>query len=83
MLNEIIYILFYLFSHSKASDMWSVGVFLYVMMYLKYPFKGNNQMVVAGAILEGRKEEPPQNMMNIYSPELKAILSSLLINVYY
>jgi hypothetical protein len=58
--------------------MWSVGVILYLMMYLSYPFTDNNSMILAVSILKGEVKKPPIEMENKYSSELKEILSFLL-----
>jgi hypothetical protein len=62
--------------------MWSVGVILYLMMYLEHPFAGDYLMIIAGSILRGEVKEPPIEMKNNYSPELRGILSSLFHNVF-
>jgi serine/threonine protein kinase len=68
-------------SHSEKSDMWSAGVILYLMMYLTYPFTGKNWMIIAGSILKGKVKEPPIEMKDKYSSELREILSSLFHDV--
>jgi serine/threonine protein kinase len=70
-------------SHSTKSDMWSVRVLLFLLMYLKYPFNGINIFSLGSAIENGRKENPTPEMESRYSYELKFILSSLLETVLF
>jgi hypothetical protein len=58
--------------------MWSAGVLMYLMMYLKYPYDGNNIMELSIAIDKGIKTEPSSYLKNKYSSELENIVSSLL-----
>jgi hypothetical protein len=51
-------------------------------MYLKYPFNENDPMMIAGAIIEGRKEKPSSEIISKYSPELREIENKLLTMVF-
>jgi NIMA (never in mitosis gene a)-related kinase len=66
--------------YSWETDMWALGVLLYYMMYLKYPFTANNLAFLALNIVSKEVEYPIEK---VYSQELKNILKYLLSKVCY
>jgi serine/threonine protein kinase len=76
-------LLLFIISHTSKSDIWSLGVLLYYLMYGIYPFEGKTSETLAVAIVTGKIKTPPEEMQKEYSEGLKKILSLLLSQVYY
>ena len=60
--------------YDESTDMWSLGVLLYYMCALKYPFKGNSVEDIAQKILEAKPGSIPEH----YCKDLKDIIHGLL-----
>jgi serine/threonine protein kinase len=60
--------------YSKSVDIWSVGVMVYLMLYGRYPFDGNNDDIVISKI---RKSDINWNISDI-SNEAKKFIQALL-----
>ena len=43
--------------YSFKADIWSLGVTFYQLMFLNYPFEGNNNKEIQDNIVEGKKKE--------------------------
>ena len=61
-------------TYGYESDVWSLGVLLYEMTCLKYPFQGKNMIQLIGKITSGKYDEIPA----IYSKHMKNIIKGLL-----
>ncbi|EAR85026.2 plant dual-specificity MAP kinase kinase family domain protein (macronuclear) [Tetrahymena thermophila SB210] len=62
--------------YSYKSDVWSIGVVLYEMCCLRPPFQGESLQNLALNIVKGQYQPIP----NIYSQDLKKLVSNLLQN---
>lgn len=60
--------------YDTKSDVWSLGVLLFEMCFLSYPFKGKNISQLINNITTGKWEDYPQ----IYSRHISNILKGLL-----
>jgi serine/threonine protein kinase len=60
---------------SLSSDIWSLGVILFELLNLKYPFSGNSEFELMNSIVNGKYEEIKGN----YPQELKDLVSKMLI----
>lgn len=61
--------------YSTKADIWALGVILYHMTALRLPFDANSLPVLALKILKGSY---PQISGNMYSKELRNLISSML-----
>ena len=62
--------------YSFKADIWSLGVIFFQLIYLEYPFKGNNEAQILGNILEGNKKEIKNP--NSYDPKLIDLINKML-----
>ena len=60
--------------YDEKTDLWSLGVLLYEMCALKYPFIGKSVEELSKAIIEQRPKSIPEH----YSQDLKDIVHGLL-----
>lgn len=60
--------------YTSKCDVWSLGVILYELCSLKYPFAGNNLLSLVNLIVCSKHEPIP----DIYSKELAALIDLLL-----
>ena len=61
-------------AYSTKADIWALGVILYQLCALKFPFEANSLPVLALKILKG--SFPP--LSNQYSKDLKSLLLQML-----
>ena len=59
--------------YGRAVDWWSFGVFIYVMLFGRYPFSGDDEHEILEAIMSDAAQYP-QNM----PPEISSIMKSLM-----
>ena len=64
-------------NYDEKSDIWSVGVILYIILCGKPPFDGNNDKEIIKKISVGEYNKKEQSLLN-YSDELQDLLSKLL-----
>ncbi len=62
--------------YTSKADIWSLGCILYQMAELSPPFLGNNPLLLAQCIVEGR--HPPVDPNGFYSPLLQRVVSACL-----
>uniref|UniRef100_A0A7S3Z2I9 non-specific serine/threonine protein kinase n=2 Tax=Lotharella globosa TaxID=91324 RepID=A0A7S3Z2I9_9EUKA len=61
--------------YSKPSDVWAMGCVLYEMCMLKHAFDANNLLGLVWKIVQ---KKPPPIPEKYYSPQLKALIDSML-----
>lgn len=60
--------------YSFASDIWAMGVVLYEMMTLTFPFQGKELAVLAKKITQGKFASPPAH----FSADLRNLVSKMM-----
>lgn len=65
--------------YTEKADIWSLGCILYAMLMLRSPFQGENPLAVASNIVEAKYEPVADPPGVSYSPELRELVSALLV----
>ena len=65
---------------TPKSDFWSLGVFIHLIFYRRFPFKSSNQPSLFNAIV--RREVEPEDVDRKASPELRSLILDLLNKNY-
>ena len=60
--------------YSFEADIWSLGIVLYELCCLEYPFTGNSLPRLANQIVNGKYAELPE----CYSDEMRVLVSAML-----
>jgi serine/threonine-protein kinase len=58
------------------ADLWALGVVLYEMLTGRKPFRGDEKVTIADAILHGQPEPP-----SVYRRDLSAALEGLVLRL--
>ena len=66
-------------NYNEKSDIWALGIVLYELAALKFPFDANNQISLVNKILRGSH---PDKIPNLYSTELWNMITLLLKKDY-